>query len=111
MYVIVRSCLLGSNTRNAEAGRYNTPAADEVAVLMPGNEVVEGSKRYIQLYLQRGGTEFIDELHKYYDTWAYILFHLYGDEGWKRNTPYMAKMVMLLCDSFTLIVLWIAMNI
>jgi len=70
------------NSRNRQ---YNVPTADEVAVIMPGPE--HAGTRDIILFKKGGGCKFINNLHQNYDTWAYVLFHAHGDEGWKKDIP------------------------
>ena len=60
--------------------QYNTPTtANEIAVIMPGDGE-SGGRRDIILYGKGGGIQHIDYTHKNYDTFAYILFHIHGDE-------------------------------
>ena len=53
---------------------------------MPGDGETVG-RRDIVLYGKGGGLQHINYTHKNYDTFAYILFHIHGDEGWTFDIP------------------------
>jgi len=53
---------------------------------MPASE--QTGKRDIVLFKKGGGCKFINSLHCNYDTFAYVLFHVFGDEGWKMDIPF-----------------------
>jgi len=69
------------------AGRLNAPTVDEVAILLPDNDVITANhKRYVTFnYRQKEATDelqFIPDTHKSYDPLQYPLFFPKGQDGW-----------------------------
>ena len=59
--------------------RYNSPVSDEIAVLMPNDNV---NNRDIVLHYRDGGLWHISELHRGYDPLQYPLLFPHGTDGW-----------------------------
>ena len=62
--------------------RYNSPVSDEIAVLMPNDNV---NNRDIVLHYRDGGLLRISELHRSYDPLQYPLLFPHGTDGWHIN--------------------------
>ena len=62
--------------------RYNSPVSDEIAVLMPNDNV---NNRDIVLHYRDGGLRHISELHRSYDPLQYPLLFPHGTDGWHVN--------------------------
>jgi hypothetical protein len=61
--------------------RYNLPTADEVAVILPGDES-HSEARDIILRNRGGGLQRISECHPAYTPLQYVLLFPYGENGW-----------------------------
>ena len=59
--------------------RYNSPVSDEIAVLMPNDNV---NNRDIVLHYRDGGLRHISEIHRGYDPLQYPLLFPHGTDGW-----------------------------
>ena len=62
--------------------RYNSPVSDEIAVLMPNDNI---SNRDVVLHYRDGGLRRISELHRSYDPLQYPLLFPHGTDGWHVN--------------------------
>ena len=62
--------------------RYNSPVNDEIAVLMPNDNI---SNRDVVLHYRDGGLRHISELHRSYDPLQYPLLFPHGTDGWHVN--------------------------
>ena len=62
--------------------RYNSPVSDEIAVLMPNDNM---SNRDVVLHYRDGGLRHISELHRSYDPLQYPLLFPHGTDGWHVN--------------------------
>ena len=68
-------------------GRLNAPTVNEIAILLPSNDVLtKNHKRYVTInYRQQGDTDelqFIPDIHKSYDPLQYPLLFPDGQDGW-----------------------------
>ncbi|KAG2227435.1 hypothetical protein INT45_007460 [Circinella minor] len=62
---------------------YNAPNADEIGILIVGNDGDENAgTRDIVLRTRADGLERISEMHRFYDALHYVLLFFQGDEGW-----------------------------
>ena len=59
--------------------RYNSPVSDEIAVLMPNENM---SNKDVVLHYRDGGLRHISELHRSYDPLQYPLLFPHGTDGW-----------------------------
>lgn len=66
-------------TVNSHVGRYNSPVANEVALVMVGQEF---EKRDIVLQSHDNRLKRISELHRAYDTLQYPLIFCHGEDGY-----------------------------
>ena len=69
------------------AGRLNAPTVNEIAILLPSDDVItDKHKRYVTVnYKQKGDTDelqFIPDTHKAYDPLQYPLILPKGQDGW-----------------------------
>ena len=62
--------------------RYNSPVSDEIAVLMPNDNI---SNRDVVLHYRDGGLRHISELHRSYEPLQYPLLFPHGTDGWHVN--------------------------
>ena len=62
--------------------RYNSPVSDEIAVLMPNDNV---NNRDVVLHYRDGGLLRISELHRSYDPLQYPSIFPHGTDGWHVN--------------------------
>ena len=62
--------------------RYNNPVSDEIAVLMPNNNM---SNRDVVLNYRDGGLRHISEFHRSYNPLQYPLLFPHGTDGWHVN--------------------------
>ena len=67
---------------NEHSRRYNSPVSDEIAVLMPNDNI---SNRDVVLHYRDGGLRHISELHRSYDPLQYPLLFPHGTDGWDVN--------------------------
>lgn len=72
--------------QHIDARRYNLPAIDEVAVLLPGDSAQPRS-RDILLRKRGGGLQQISELHPGYAPLQYVLLFPRGENGWHPDIP------------------------
>jgi len=61
--------------------RHNLPQADEVAVILPGDNI-ESNNRDILLRMKQGALRRISHLHASYVPLLYVLLFPYGEPGW-----------------------------
>ncbi|ONK71066.1 uncharacterized protein A4U43_C04F4350 [Asparagus officinalis] len=68
--------------RNRGLSNYNRPQADDIAVLMLGDEFEENKGRDIIIKHKKKGFQRITELHPSYMPLQYPLLFPYGEDGW-----------------------------
>jgi hypothetical protein len=71
-----------SATRQPDRRRYNVPTADEVSVILPGDESAPVERRDIILHRRAGPVRQIHEAHPAYAPLHYVLLFPYGTDGW-----------------------------
>ena len=81
MHVLV---LINENKRPSRepARRYNSPVGDEIAVLMPYDNV---NNRDVVLHYRDDGLRHISELHRGNDPLQYLLLFSHDTDGWYVN--------------------------
>lgn len=67
---------------SADAGRYNVPVVNEVAIVLPGDQSHSVPPRDIVLHLRDGDLQFIHDHHPAYIPLHYVLLFPYGTPGW-----------------------------
>ena len=75
-------------TNGRRQRQYDLPSANEIAVLMPGDEAAT-EPRDIIIKGRDGFLKRINETHPVYDPLQYTLLHPRGEDGWKFNTHLM----------------------
>ncbi|OBZ69834.1 hypothetical protein A0H81_10535 [Grifola frondosa] len=68
--------------KGTDQRRYNLPTADEVAILLPGDQSQMGDGRDIILRLHSGPLQRISESHPAYSPLHYAILFPYGTPGW-----------------------------
>ncbi len=80
--------LLSSETKPADAHKrtYNTPSVAELAAIVPVRKSwtlsANNEKRQLVLQLREGGLQVISTMHRWHDALHYVLFFIFGDDGW-----------------------------
>jgi len=73
--------------------RYNAPAVDEIAVILPGEQTRALNPRDIILHHRddEGNLQFIHDHHRAYAPLHYVLLFPYGTHGWTYGLPLKAN--------------------
>lgn len=67
--------------------RYNAPSSDEIAGIVPDDNLATVSSRDIVVHTRDGGLKFLSEMHRAYDALHFVLMHPYGEHGWHPGIP------------------------
>jgi hypothetical protein len=82
----VHICIRGGRTSgNRDVRCYNIPAANEVAMIIPGEPGEVGNRDVIIQWQHGGGLHRMNKLTPSYDPLQYPLLFLAGEDGWFEN--------------------------
>jgi hypothetical protein len=76
-------CFIADPTNDPHC--YNPPTIDEIAAIIPGNDMDIVQPRDIILHCRAGGIRHISDLHSFYTPLHYILLFPYGTNGWMQT--------------------------
>jgi Helitron helicase-like domain at N-terminus len=79
--------------------RYNPPTADELAAIIPGDEMAVTRPRDILLHSRTGGVQHISDLHCSYCPLHYVLLFPYGTSGWTISLQHQPQLYEGDCDN------------
>ena len=66
---------------------YNLPTLDEIAIILPGNQMDPLNPHDIILHQREGDLQFIHDQHRAYAPLHYVLLFPYGTDGWTYSLP------------------------
>ena len=73
---------------SADLRRYNLPTANELAVIVPGDDTRAVDPRDIILHRREGSLRFIHDHHQAYVPLHYVLLFPFGTSGWSYGMPH-----------------------
>ena len=79
--------LAAGNVATVDRRRYNAPTTDEIAGIIPDDNLGTVSSRDIVVRLRDGPLKRLSEMNAAYDGLHFVLMHPFGEGGWHAGIP------------------------